>query len=119
VDELFAGCKKILEKKKITFLDIRVPGAFEIPFAIKKYWEKNVFPKQTMYPDFQTFWDMCVKEGAFEIPMADPVSANSSIDVSAATSSIMASAGKSRPSPVFRSTVAIMLSSVSWSSGSE
>jgi 6,7-dimethyl-8-ribityllumazine synthase len=39
VDELFAGCKKILEKEKIDFLDFRVPGAFEIPFAIKKYWE--------------------------------------------------------------------------------
>jgi 6,7-dimethyl-8-ribityllumazine synthase len=39
VDELFAGCKKILEKNKIAFRDLLVPGAFEIPFAIKKYWE--------------------------------------------------------------------------------
>ena len=39
VDELFKGAKKILEQEKIDFLDIRVPGAFEIPFAIKKYWE--------------------------------------------------------------------------------
>ncbi|HXB30121.1 MAG TPA: 6,7-dimethyl-8-ribityllumazine synthase [Puia sp.] len=41
VDELFTGCKKILEANKIEFLDLRVPGAFEIPFAIKYYWEKT------------------------------------------------------------------------------
>jgi 6,7-dimethyl-8-ribityllumazine synthase len=40
VDELFAGCKKILESERIEFLDFRVPGAVEIPFAIKKYWEQ-------------------------------------------------------------------------------
>jgi 6,7-dimethyl-8-ribityllumazine synthase len=41
VDELFTGVKKILEQEKINFLDIRVPGAFEIPFTIKKYWETS------------------------------------------------------------------------------
>ena len=41
VDELFAGCKKILDTKKISFLDFCVPGAFEIPFAINKYWEQS------------------------------------------------------------------------------
>jgi 6,7-dimethyl-8-ribityllumazine synthase len=41
VDELFAGCKKVLETEKIHFLDFRVPGAFEIPFAIKKYWDQS------------------------------------------------------------------------------
>jgi len=40
VDELFAGCKKILEAGNIEWRDCRVPGAVEIPFAIKKYWEK-------------------------------------------------------------------------------
>jgi 6,7-dimethyl-8-ribityllumazine synthase len=39
VDALFSGCKKILEAEKIDILDFRVPGAFEIPFAIKKYWD--------------------------------------------------------------------------------
>lgn len=42
VDELFSGCKKVLESGKINFLDILVPGAFEIPFAVKKYWEQSV-----------------------------------------------------------------------------
>ncbi len=41
VDELFAGCKNILEKNKVTIRDILVPGAFEIPFAIKKCWESS------------------------------------------------------------------------------
>jgi 6,7-dimethyl-8-ribityllumazine synthase len=41
VDELFAGCTKVLEEEKIDYRDIRVPGAFEIPFTIKKYWEKS------------------------------------------------------------------------------
>jgi 6,7-dimethyl-8-ribityllumazine synthase len=41
VDELFSGCKKVLESGKINFLDILVPGAFEIPFAVKKYWEHS------------------------------------------------------------------------------
>jgi len=49
VDELFAGCKKILEKEKIAFRDYRVPGAFEIPFAIKKIWDQSVKKKPTAF----------------------------------------------------------------------
>lgn len=40
VDELEKGCKETLKKlgiKKI--ITITVPGAFEIPFAIKNYWD--------------------------------------------------------------------------------
>jgi len=40
VDELFAGCRKMLERQQIKYIDLQVPGAFEIPFTIKKYWEK-------------------------------------------------------------------------------
>jgi 6,7-dimethyl-8-ribityllumazine synthase len=39
VDELFSGCKKVLEQDRIAYHDLLVPGAFEIPFAIKKYWD--------------------------------------------------------------------------------
>ncbi len=39
VDELFSGCKKILQDNRIEFRDFCVPGAFEIPFAIKKIWD--------------------------------------------------------------------------------
>ncbi|HEY2648096.1 MAG TPA: 6,7-dimethyl-8-ribityllumazine synthase [Puia sp.] len=41
VDELFAGCKKILEAGNVVWSDFLVPGAVEIPFAIKKYWEQT------------------------------------------------------------------------------
>jgi len=42
VDELYSGCKRILSAEKANLRgDILVPGAFEIPFAIKKYWEKT------------------------------------------------------------------------------
>jgi|SRR5579871_4772455 len=40
VDELEAGCKRTLDKHEIKNVKIiNVPGAFEIPFTIKKYWE--------------------------------------------------------------------------------
>jgi 6,7-dimethyl-8-ribityllumazine synthase len=41
VDELFAGCIKILEEEKVGYRDVIVPGAFEIPFAIRKYWDQS------------------------------------------------------------------------------
>lgn len=44
VDELEKGCVKIFESQGIN--DIRVvtvPGAFEIPFGIKSYWDTNKY----------------------------------------------------------------------------
>ncbi len=41
VDELFAGSSKVLDAAKIKLIEFIVPGAFEIPFAIKKYWDKS------------------------------------------------------------------------------
>jgi 6,7-dimethyl-8-ribityllumazine synthase len=43
VDKLEAGCKKILTEFKVQHMSITVPGAFEIPFAIKKYWEQHKY----------------------------------------------------------------------------
>jgi len=41
VDELEKGCREKLEVYKVKkVITITVPGAFEIPFAIKNYWEK-------------------------------------------------------------------------------
>lgn len=40
VDKLEEGCIKILQENNIGCKLITVPGAFEIPFAIKDYWEK-------------------------------------------------------------------------------
>jgi 6,7-dimethyl-8-ribityllumazine synthase len=46
VEDLYAGCKKILsEEKAVLAGDILVPGAFEISFAIKKYWEETKHAK--------------------------------------------------------------------------
>ncbi len=40
VDELEKGCREKLEAHKVKkIITITVPGAFEIPFAIKKYWK--------------------------------------------------------------------------------
>ena len=42
VDELEKGCIDVLKKSKIKkIITITVPGAFEIPFAIKNYWDKT------------------------------------------------------------------------------
>jgi 6,7-dimethyl-8-ribityllumazine synthase len=41
VGELENGCKRILEKNKIAFKHILVPGAVEIPFAIQHYWKAS------------------------------------------------------------------------------
>lgn len=37
--ELESGCKKVLEQKGVCVRVITVPGAFEIPFAVKNYWD--------------------------------------------------------------------------------
>jgi 6,7-dimethyl-8-ribityllumazine synthase len=42
VDELESGCRKRLEKLSVKkIITITVPGAVEIPFAIKNYWEHS------------------------------------------------------------------------------
>lgn len=40
VDELERGCRKVLEQRGLTnTITLTVPGAVEIPFAIKTYWQ--------------------------------------------------------------------------------
>lgn len=42
VNELERGCRTMLHHLKIKkIITLTVPGAFEIPFAIKKYWKKS------------------------------------------------------------------------------
>jgi 6,7-dimethyl-8-ribityllumazine synthase len=43
VDKLEEGCSKILFENKVGYKTITVPGAFEIPFAIKSYWEAHKY----------------------------------------------------------------------------
>ena len=40
VGRLEEGCIRILEENKIAYKKVLVPGAFEIPFAIKDFWTK-------------------------------------------------------------------------------
>ena len=43
VDKLEEGCKKILLDNKVQHSSITVPGAFEIPYAIKNYWDAHKY----------------------------------------------------------------------------
>lgn len=43
VDALEEGCIKVLRAHNITYKTVTVPGAFEIPFGIKRYWEQHKY----------------------------------------------------------------------------
>ncbi len=46
IDQLEKGCLKVLEEKGVSFKILTVPGAFEIAFCIKNYWEKFKYREQ-------------------------------------------------------------------------
>lgn len=41
IDKLEAGCHEVLQQQGVRHATLTVPGAFELPFAIKNYWEKS------------------------------------------------------------------------------
>jgi len=41
IDKLEEGCRNVLEANNIEYKIITVPGAFEIPFGVKAYWDKH------------------------------------------------------------------------------
>src|ERR1700712_4004316 len=43
IDKLEAGCRKVFDANKVPFKTITVPGAFEIPFCIKSYWDAHKY----------------------------------------------------------------------------
>ena len=43
LDVLEAGCVNVLKEHGICYKIINVPGAFEIPFAIKAFWESHKY----------------------------------------------------------------------------
>ena len=43
IDKLEAGCKKVLEENGVRYTIVTVPGAFEISFCIKSYWEAHKY----------------------------------------------------------------------------
>ncbi len=51
VNVLEKGCIKVLEENSVKYKVIVVPGAFEIPFAISKYWLKNQISFTRKTPD--------------------------------------------------------------------
>ncbi|MFT3901822.1 MAG: 6,7-dimethyl-8-ribityllumazine synthase [Niabella sp.] len=48
VDELENGCRRVLEKYGVRWQTIIVPGCVEIPFAVKRFWDRN---HETVAPD--------------------------------------------------------------------
>ena len=49
VDKLTAGCSKVLDENKVSFKVLTVPGAFEISFCIKNYWEAHKYGDEKPY----------------------------------------------------------------------
>lgn len=43
IEKLQNGCVKILDAYQVNFKVVTVPGAVEIPFAIKNYWESHKY----------------------------------------------------------------------------
>lgn len=43
VEQLNEGCVKILKENNIAIKQLKVPGAFEIAFAIKNYWQHTQY----------------------------------------------------------------------------
>lgn len=39
INKLEEGCNRVLDEHQVMHKTIMVPGAFEIPFAVKNYWE--------------------------------------------------------------------------------
>ncbi len=45
VSILEEGCKEVLEANNVRYKVLEVPGAFEIPFAVKKFWCVSIYDK--------------------------------------------------------------------------
>ncbi len=43
INKLEAGCIQILNQHQVKYSIITVPGAFEIPFGVKSYWEAHKY----------------------------------------------------------------------------
>jgi 6,7-dimethyl-8-ribityllumazine synthase len=43
VSELELGCRQVLEKAGVGYRVVTIPGAFEIPFAIRAFWDAHKY----------------------------------------------------------------------------
>lgn len=85
VDKLEEGCRRILDEHNVQHKVITVPGAFEIPFAIKRYWELHKYKEDKPHAfialgcvlrgDTPHFDYVCkaVTEGVTQLNLALPV----------------------------------------------
>ncbi|MCB0635791.1 MAG: 4Fe-4S dicluster domain-containing protein, partial [Lewinella sp.] len=70
--------------------------AAEQPFLgyLQAYWQRELFPQQSEFATFQVFWDSCLHDGVFELPVsadfAEPAFAG---NVQAAASKVRKPAG--------------------------
>lgn len=61
---------------------------------MKRYWEQNVFPRQSAHGSFQQFWDHAVKEGAVEVAPQSSFSMPQSLDAEGAAAAVLSAAQK-------------------------
>ena len=52
VNQLESGCVNVLNENKVQHNTLTVPGAFEISFAIKKYWDSCLKKNQPLPAEF-------------------------------------------------------------------
>ena len=45
------GCKKVLDQNGVSYKVMEVPGAFEIPFGVNKYWTEAINKQHNKLPD--------------------------------------------------------------------
>ena len=85
IDKLEAGCATVLNENKVPFKVITVPGAFEIPFCIKSYWDAHKYKEDKPFAfialgcvirgDTPHFDYVCkaITEGVLQINLSLPV----------------------------------------------
>jgi 6,7-dimethyl-8-ribityllumazine synthase len=85
IDKLEAGCTKVLNENNVPYKIITVPGAFEIPFCIKNYWDAHKYKDDKPYAfialgciirgDTPHFDYVCkaVTEGILQVNLSLPV----------------------------------------------
>ena len=85
IAKLEAGCKTVLDKNKVPYKIITVPGAFEIPFCVKAYWDEHKYKEDKPFAfialgcvikgDTPHFDYVCkaVTEGVLQVNISLPV----------------------------------------------
>jgi len=83
--KLEAGCKKVLDQNNVPYKIITVPGAFEIPFCVKAYWDAHKYKEDKPFAfialgcvikgDTPHFDYVCkaVTEGILQVNLSLPV----------------------------------------------